>query len=787
MPEPGAFLGIKHPNLRLALCGLFAASLLSACGGGSSSSSAEAGGADSRTYQQGYAAGTAATLDIVLADLRALQISLAGPAAPAQTSRGTLGRSFALLEPRQRETLAASLLAFIARVTEARDAASAPTAGADEAAAAQRAADEALRALQLVIEADTASRASGDETARQAAVTALNQINQMDVTTPEARTQVDAALNNALQAARTEVAELERQLAAARAALGQQEGTTAETIARLQARLSAARNNLDDLTVEFGDGSAPRRPAAAVRFEPRMTGMTVTPAAGYDPYAGWQADLWTAVATSDAAYREVSASFREGSGRIQLEPSPVLYSAADKSVVSSDPHLGHFPARGLIIRATAASLQVNAQGRNPDGYFAAPLHRLRIQGRRLRRSTDGNDNPLWGNWNATAHTTFRYDRANGLTMGFGGDGVIFSDLEQYVAKGGDCPYLAGAPMEPCDDAVAGDIEISFGAPSGRDPVVEAGEPGTYYWRVQGEDPRILTAANEADAAVKAKQAEAYADYELVLSNYAGKRTAAGAHRFLRHAAYGLFVFTDKIYDVTGAAGAGILPGRTQAFHYGKDAFGTGRQVSGVESEITAKFEGRTHGYILHGRSSNPPKTNVVNLDARHTRIRGDVKLTANIGGSSPTNTVTGTIENLEHAIGGGRWTDEHGSYWYERDWDHDNNAGTDAVKLHSIMKGAINLSASIDADGAFAGTATPGDFIDGRDRGSGVTPPAVWEAGEFEGGLYGPLNNLEAAGVWWVPAAWGYRGAEAMVGSFGAVCTESSNGGAGACATPASP
>lgn len=777
-----------NPSLKLAAGCLLAASLLPACGGGSSSSAGSGGGADSRTYQQGYAAGTVATLDIVLADLRALQTSLAGSAAPAPTSRGTLGRSFALLEPRQRETLAASLLAFIARVAAARDAASAPTAGADEAAAAQRAAEEALGALQLVIEADTASRASGDEAARQAAIAALDQINEVDVTTPEARARVDAALDAALAAARTEVAELERQLEEARRQLGEQSGTTAETIDRLQSSLTVARNRLDDLTVEFGDGSAPRRSVAAVRFEPRMTGMTVTPAAGYDPYAGWQADLWTAVATDDAAYREVSASFREGSGRIQLEPDPVLYRAADKSVVSADPHLGHFPARGLIIRSAAASLQVNADGRNPDGWFAAPLHRLRIQGRRLRRGTGPTDvTPVWGNWNATARTTFRYDRTGGLTMGFGGDGVIFSDLEQYVAKGADCDYLAGAPMEPCDDAVAGDIEISFGAPSGRDPVVEAGEPGTYYWRVQGEDPRILTAANEADAAVKAKQAEAYADYELVLSNYAGKRTAAGAHRFLRHAAYGLSVFIDKIYDVTGAAGSGILPGRTQAFHYGKDAFGTGRQVSGVESEITAKFEGRTHGYILRARGGTPPKTNAVNLDVRHTRIRGDVELTANIGGASPTNTVTGAIENLEHAIGGGRWTDEHGSYWYEREWDHDNDGGTAAVKLHSVLKGAINLSASIDADGAFAGTATPGDFIDGRDRGSGPPPPAVWAAGEFEGGLYGPLDNLEAAGVWWVPAAWGFRGVEAMVGSFGAVCTESSNGGAGACAAPASP
>ena len=776
---------IERSNCKPAVCCLLAATLLSACGGGSSSSTG-AGGTDSRTYQQGYAAGTAATLGIVLDDLRALQMTLAGDGAPAQTSRGALGRSFASLEPRQRETLAASLLTFIARVEAARAAAAAPTAGQAEAEAAQAAADDALRALQLVITADTADRTGGDEQVQMAAINALNQITRVDVTDPDARDQVDEALDNALRAARTEVADLERQLAAAQAAAaqaGQAAGTAAETITRLQSSLTVARNNLDDLTVEFGDGSAPRRTVAAVRFEPRMTGMTITPAGDYDPYAGWKADLWTAAATSSAAYREVSESFREGSGRIELEPSPVLYSASAKSVVSSDPHTGHFPARGLAIREGAAALP--ATGLNSDGYDGTPLHRLRIQGRRLKRSTDGNNTPRWGNWNATAYTTFRYDPTNGLTMGFGGDGVIYSDLEQYVAKGGDCQYIGGSssPMEPCDDAVSGDIEISFGAPSGRDPVVAAGEPGTYYWRVQGEDPLILTAANEADPAVKAKQAAAYADYELVLSNYAGKKDAASAHRFLRHAAYGLFLFTDNIYFVTGP-----IPARTQVFHYGKNAFGTGRQVSGVADEITAKFEGRTHGYMLHGRNhQGVPKTASVTLAARHTRVRGDVKLTANIGGSSPTNTVTGTIENLEHAVGvTGRWTDEPSHHWWAREWDHDGDANTATVTLHSVMKGTINLSANVDADGAFDGTATPGDFIDDRDRGTGGNPPGVWGAGEFEGALYGPLNNLEAAGTWWVPAT-GFLGAEAMVGSFGAVCTESSNGGAGACAAPASP
>ena len=774
-------MNVKHPNLKLACCGLLAAALLPACGGGSSSSSGAAGGTDSRTYQQGFAAGTVATVDHVLAQLNALHASLTG-STPAQTGSGTLGRSFASLEPRQREALAAELLRVIAQVRTARDAAALASAGTDEAEAAQTAANRALQALRLVAEADTAARAGGGEAGeavRMAAINALRQITADDATP----TTINTALNEALTAAEERVAELEAALAAA--------GSNADVaslradLARAQARLTTAQNNLNAELVEFGDNSVPRRSTAVVRLEPRMTGMTVTPVVGYDPYGG-SAD-WTAAPTSSAsaAYRSVSDTFVEDSGRIELEPDPVLYSASDKSVISPDPHTGHFPARGLAVRGGTNPLPTPPSNvHERTGLDGMPINRLKIQGKRPRLHASDPDgigplatgSPRWGNWNAAAYTTFRYDATNGITMGFGGNGVIFSDLEQYVAKGGDCNY---PPAVPCDDAVTGDIEISFGAPSGRDPVGEPGEPGTYYWRVQGRDPRILTTANEEDDDVKAKQAQAYADYELVLSNYAGQ-DAASSRRFLRHAAYGLFTFIDNIYQAGRP-----FPGRTQVFHYGKNAFGPDRQVSAdPDDKIMAKFEGRTHGFMLLGPNLDPAaKTNHVPI-AERIRIRGDVKLTANIGGATSTNTVTGTIDNLEHAIGTtGRWTDEPRFYRYYRKWDHDGDGDSNnEVTLWNIMQGRIALDASIDANGHFAGTATPGDFIDGRDRGTGGMPPAVWAAGEFEGSLYGPLDNLEAAGTWWVPAAIANTGVEALIGSFGAVCTESSNGGAGACA-----
>ena len=770
--------------------------------------------------------GTAATLAIVLEDLKDLQAALGPNPAPPGRGFSSLARA---LEPRQREALAMALDQEIARLQVAQSAAAEPGAGDAARTAAEDAARRALSVLQLVVAADTAARAGAGEAVRTAAADAIRRIGAAtgDAAEPAEITRV---LDAALDAANARVRELEAELAAAGgsdADLLRQLTDARADLATAQAALTAANAEVDRLAaaqgethegltaaqadlnaelVQFGDNSVPRRSTAVVRLEPRMTGLTVMPAADYDPYGGYQATGWTADATttspsSSAKYRDKSDTFVEGSGRIKLDPDPVLYSASDKSVISTDPHTGHFPARGLAVRSVAIGLRdlPNDIGRDTR----TEINRLLIQGRRKKVSG-------YGNWHAEAFTTFRYDTANGITMGFGGDGVIYSDLEQYSAIGGfqdfisdeDHP-LSGGANEPLDDAVTGDIEISFGAPSGRDPVGEPGEPGTYYWRVQGRDPRILKDAQRADRVISAKRAQAYADYELVLSNYAGRKNATSSRRYLRHAAYGLFLFTDHIFE----AGKHFY-GRMQVFHYGKNAFGagTGRSVSdvgsGANDKIMAKFEGRTHGFMLRPRNHNAPaKTDNVVLGER-IRIRGDVKLTANIGGATPTNTVTGKIENLEHAIGTtGRWTDSAEYYLYHRTWDHDGD-GADAdddgpprttapVELNSIMQGTIALNATIDTttdggDGSFTGTATPDDFTEGV-VGTSAVPKKVWAAGEFEGSLYGPLDNLEAAGTWWVPAATDNRGVEALIGSFGAVsvCTESSNGGgAGACAAP---
>ena len=791
---------------------------MSACGGGSSSSG---GGAGSRTYQQGYAAGTVDTLNIVLEDLQALQTSLAGSAAPAQTSRGTLGRSFALLEPRQRETLAASLLTFIRRVTEARDAAAAAGAGQAEAAAAQAAADEALRALQVVVAADTAAEVSGSETARTAAVAALNQIAQVDAAAPDAAARVDQALRAAVRAAEAEVARLQQALDEALAQQGQQQGDSAslieslqQQVASLRAGLTAAQNSLADAGarmrgVKPGFGrltTSSVGQAATVTFH-RRTADELDPATyltfdtstsdegasatnvfkphGFTRFGGdWysqQGDYtFTGGVHGDGTWTYARNAYAPPAGGLDLTPDPVLYTSGARAVVAAAPNTGHFRARGSVYRGSLRVVPTPSS--DPTNYVesstpgtrvtaslaAAPTveanvrhQRLLIQGRSVQAGTAAGS--VWANSVQVPRATFRYDADDGLTMGFGGDGVIFADLERYQAK------ACAAQQLNCNNAVTADIEISFGAPD-FDP---AGQE-MFHWSVDVVSPRLGTDG----MAAAAPAGRDHGQYRLLLSN------SAGAGRRLSYAAYGLFSFRDNLYRPGNP-----FYGRMQTFHYGLEAFAdeSGRRVSEMD-RISATFRGRTHGWLVSALHSIP-RNQGWTVDEPHqvgalTRMRGDVTLTANIGGSE-SDTISGVISNLRHspaadlegpAGSGVPWTagglpervELQGAYANGVIGVAPSAASTDADTVAAglgIARGALAAAAAVAADGSFKGTVVPAGERAGN-----------WERGEHEGALYGPTGALEAAGTWWLQAARNdYRDYEGIIGSFGAVCTADCN------------
>ena len=193
-------------------------------------------------------------------------------------------------------------------------------------------------------------------------------------------------------------------------------------------------------------------------------------------------------------------------------------------------------------------------------------------------------------------------------------------------------------------------------------------------------------------------------------------------------------------------------------------------------------------------------------------MRGDVTLTATIGGSAidATHTIRGTITNLrqnpvndsETPVGPNvPWIAGRLPEMVELKGAYPNGvignapiltdaqrdaltypaaanvpaSGTDAEKQaarnaylaeRGIANGILGAAADVAADGTFTGTVVPMGDRAGN-----------WEKGEYEGALYGPTTALEAAGTWWLQASRGGSGEfswhpdQAIIGSFGADCT----------------
>ena len=308
---------------------------------------------------------------------------------------------------------------------------------------------------------------------------------------------------------------------------------------------------------------------------------------------------------------------------------------------------------------------------------------------------------------------------------------------------------------PCRDGNMRDMTIGFGAPS-LDPDDDAG----YYWQSkipssEGQPEPAVADAMHADAQSRVERfldsdrgaGEYRGEYRLWLSNYAGMDgmgtddASDDEARFLSYAAYGLFVFTDYL-------AARVEPGRMQGFHFGYDAFADadGMRTTDLDSPINATFTGRTSAMVMHPYG----RTTVRNL----TRLRGDVTLTAVIGGA---NTITGEITNFETPRAGGGW------------------------RAYGRLEHIQFREGRIAADGSYSGEAGT-DYTSVGSRNN-------WDPGGFGGNLYGDSGgDLETAGWWWLKPQgytgglsgsaarlyvgrpdWRYAGA---FGSFGAECTD---------------
>ena len=205
-------------------------------------------------------------------------------------------------------------------------------------------------------------------------------------------------------------------------------------------------------------------------------------------------------------------------------------------------------------------------------------------------------------------------------------------------------------------------------------------------------------------------------YTVKLSNYAGMDDN-NEHRYLQYAAYGLFNFLDY--------SAGTRFARLQAFHFGYDAFNDAddnRPMDFSADVTTATFNGKTTGWVLQN-----PEGHALGHISRLLRVRGDVSLTATLGGGTSNGSINGSMVNFEY-LRNGVWSKFPNLVLSHAD--------------QKTMDGVTLMPADIGADGAYAGVAK---VMADRNKRFGE--------GRYGGAFYGPrtLGELETAGYWMLP------------------------------------
>ena len=246
-------------------------------------------------------------------------------------------------------------------------------------------------------------------------------------------------------------------------------------------------------------------------------------------------------------------------------------------------------------------------------------------------------------------------------------------------------------------------------------------------------------------------------YELWLSNYGGLDRGANAddagddtHRYLEYAAYGLFMFFDNVRRTPSFS-------RPQAFALGYDAFrdAAGVRTTDVSTSIAATFQGHTMAREL----VNSGAQSEITLN-RALPLRGEVMLNACIGGSGCTgdgipataNRISGMITSLEELRHDGEW-----------------------ISYLPAAGGIPMAEGAIAADGSFGGQLdhprTAGGAPNTRQFDADISPTS-FNTSRYGGNLYGPRNGLEAAGWWHMQVTAPQTPNGALIGSFGARCTE---------------
>ena len=313
----------------------------------------------------------------------------------------------------------------------------------------------------------------------------------------------------------------------------------------------------------------------------------------------------------------------------------------------------------------------------------------------------------------------------------------------------------------CTNWNSDDLKVTFGRPS-------VAPHGHYAWYWNTRVP-LPPGASADDANIKAKFDRSYNEirdlgsYELWMTNLAridkGLEDAGGPPfrgddqaRFLSHAAYGLLLYNDNLVSWKA-------PSRLTAYHFGYDAFADSddARTTDIENAVSATFKGATMAQMsfhLTGSAVSRP----LRVD-----LRGDIELTASIGGSGG-GTISGVISGFE-MLGSDRTWQPHSTIIDPKKRERLVLAGTNykSQQTNGVFSAAANYAsygAEIKADGSFEGGVYLQYYDDSdrrwKDKTDKFDTYVTADYSVFGGTLYGPvdddLSGLETAGRWYLAA-----------------------------------
>ena len=459
------------------------------------------------------------------------------------------------------------------------------------------------------------------------------------------------------------------------------------------------------------------------------------------------------------------------SDRLAIATAAVPYSAGKRVIAADRSGSDELPLRDLTLRigtTTAGDVKIQGRGGTETTYTetdGAPVSSINLGSGRIVYK--------FGGAGVTFHDTQR-------RFDIGSTKDAWKDLGADLLSGTtDDDNCWQSDLARCSAWNSDDLEITWEAGLSGSRNSPNGEP-VYYWssRVpfpEGQSPSQLNllptfqnGRNDWDLGLYQLWVTNHGGYDRNLEPAAGlgqRSRGDDVARYLKYAAYGVFVHTDTLTDY-------LLPSRVQAFHFGYDAFEDkeDKKTTDLATPIVVRFDGRTMGF-MYQTFNNP---NPLRVD-----IRGDVVLNARIG--SGANTIYGQVTSLEKLSPEGRWVRFERAVDIRTASDPKDRLvfASDSFGLNGQDFTAAAAGAPIGADGSYKGAV----YLQYWDSTDSVWKPKTWDfnpshssnSSEFGGTLYGPRDDLETAGYWYLEGdarreRWG-----GIVASFGAVGTAGTN------------